>query len=58
MEGEAPFWEAVKGAFRDISEGGVDVTPLKDMLDKVVDEKKKSEIRPLIFLSKHSAWMP
>ena len=40
MEGEAPFWEAVKDAFRHMSEGGVDVTPLKDMLDKVVDEEK------------------
>ena len=26
--------------FRHMSEGGVDVTPLKDMLDKVVDEEK------------------
>ena len=40
IEGEAPFWEAVKDAFHHMSEGGVDVTPLKDMLDKVVDEEK------------------
>ena len=36
LEREMPFREA----FRHMSEGGVDVTPLKDMLDKVVDEEK------------------
>ena len=40
LEREMPFREAVKEAFRHMSEGGVDVTPLKDMLDKVVDEEK------------------
>ena len=33
LEREMPFREAVKEAFRHMSEGGVDVTPLKDMLD-------------------------
>lgn len=40
LEREMPFREAVKEAFRHMSEGGVDVTPLKDMLDRVVDEEK------------------
>ena len=41
LEREMPFREAVKEAFRHMSEGGVDVTPLKDMLDKVVDENQE-----------------
>jgi len=44
LEREMPFREAVKEAFRHMSEGGVDVTPLKDMLDKVVDEEKVRKV--------------
>ena len=47
LEREMPFREAVKEAFRHMSEGGVDVTPLKDMLDKVVDEEKIRKVKSI-----------
>lgn len=40
LEGEMPFWEAVGKVFERMGEGGLDVTPLKEMLLKVVDEDK------------------
>lgn len=40
MEGEVPFWDALGQVFRRMGEGGVDVTPLKELLERVVDEDK------------------
>lgn len=40
MEGNMPFWEAVGQVFQRMGEGGVDVTPLKELLLRVVDEEK------------------
>ena len=40
LEREMPFWEAVSNVFERMEEGGLDVTPLKDLLLEVVDEEK------------------
>ena len=40
LEREMPFWEAVSNVFERMGEGGLDVTPLKDLLLEVVDEEK------------------
>lgn len=40
FEREMPFWEAVSNVFERMGEGGMDVSPLKDLLLEVVDEEK------------------
>lgn len=40
MRGDTSIWEVAKEAFSKMGEGGVDVTPLKEMLEHVVDEEK------------------
>ncbi len=40
MEREMPFWEAVSHVFERMGEGGLDVSPLKELLLEVVDEEK------------------
>ena len=39
LEREMPFWEAISNVFERMGEGGLDVTPLKDLLLEVVDEE-------------------
>lgn len=43
MEREMPFWEAVAHVFERMGEGGLDVSPLKELLLEVVDEEKIRE---------------
>ena len=43
LEREMPFWEAISNVFERMGEGGLDVTPLKDLLLEVVDEEKIKE---------------
>ncbi|NCB92899.1 MAG: patatin-like phospholipase family protein [Clostridia bacterium] len=40
MEREMPFWEAVGDVFKRMGEGGVDITPLKELILSVIDEDK------------------
>ncbi|MBS6196476.1 MAG: patatin-like phospholipase family protein [Clostridiales bacterium] len=40
MEREMPFWEALGDVFKRMGDGGVDITPLKDLILEVVDEEK------------------
>lgn len=40
LSGNVPFWEAVGDMLRTMGEGGLDITPLKNLILEVVDEEK------------------
>lgn len=40
MDHDMPFWEALGQVFQTMGEGGLDVTPLKELLMRVVDEDR------------------
>lgn len=40
LEGDTPFWEALSDVAKKMGEGGLDITPLKNLILEVVDEEK------------------
>lgn len=40
LEGDTPFWEALSDVAKRMGEGGLDITPLKNLILEVVDEEK------------------
>ena len=40
MDHDMPFWEALGQVFQTMGEGGLDVTPLKELLQRVLDEDR------------------
>lgn len=40
LEGNTPFWEALSDVAKKMGEGGLDITPLKNLILEVVDEEK------------------
>lgn len=40
LEGDTPFWEALSDVAKKMGEGGLDITPLKNLIVEVVDEEK------------------
>jgi NTE family protein len=40
LGGELPFWEALGNTFKTMSDGGVDISPLKELIAEVIDEDK------------------
>ena len=43
LSGNVPLWEAVGDMLRTMGEGGLDITPLKNLILEVVDEEKIRE---------------
>lgn len=40
LEGDTPFWEALSDVAKKMGEGGLDITPLNNLILEVVDEEK------------------
>lgn len=40
LDGDTPFWEALSDVAKRMGEGGLDITPLKNLILEVVDEEK------------------
>ena len=51
LSGNVPLWEAVGDMLRTMGEGGLDITPLKNLILEVVDEEKIRESPMELYLS-------